>query len=190
MKRSLKVSLASNFVVTGLLLATGCSENEQCSLENSEADHITTQPSSSSQEYDMKEAIPMQTEESKKPLIMIKTASGLSYAIIRAGDPNSATPKTGSIVTVNYTGWLTDGKGSPRFDKEFDSSIKHGKPFQFPIGMGKVIAGWDEGVMLMHRGEIRRLYIPSKLGYGATGAGRAIPAFTDLIFDIELIDFK
>jgi FKBP-type peptidyl-prolyl cis-trans isomerase len=186
MKRSLKVSVASSFVVTSLLLATGCSDKEQCSLENSEINQMTSQqPSSSSQSPEMKETPPMQTEETKKPTTKIKTDSGLSYEIIKEGDPNSATPKHGSVVTVNYTGWLAkDGK-------VFDSSLKPGRePFQFPLGMGHVIAGWDEGVAGMRRGEIRRLHIPSKLGYGASGASPVIPPFSDLVFDVELINFK
>ncbi len=189
MKRSLKVSVASSFVVTSLLLATGCSDKEQCSVENSEIDQITLQqPSSSSQASEMEET-PMQTEENKKPMTAVHTASGLSYTILKEGDPNSATPIRGSKVIVHYTGWLADKQKNPRFDKQFDSSKKHGTPFQFPIGMGKVIRGWDEGVMTMRRGEIRRIYIPSGLAYGAAEVG-SIPPFSDLVFDVELIDFR
>ena len=71
--------------------------------------------------------------------------------------------------------------------KKFDSSIDRGQPFSFPIGMGYVIEGWDEGVITMKIGEKRRLYIPSQLGYGSRGAGRDIPPHANLIFDVELL---
>lgn len=189
MKHSLKISMLSSFVVTSLLLATGCSDKEHCSAENAEASKITTHPAETkSNEHTSSK--PNNQESENNMSKTVKTPSGLSYKIIQAGDPNSATPIPGSTVTVHYTGWLADEQGNPRMDKEFDSSVKRGTPFQFKIGMGHVIAGWDEGVMTMQRGEKRRLHIPSKLGYGASGAGRSIPPFANLVFDVELIDFK
>ncbi len=112
----------------------------------------------------------------------IKTDSGLEYDILQAGSGES--PRKGQHVTVHYTGWLNNKgeKGS-----QFDSSISRGRPFVFIIGQGQVIKGWDEGVMSMKIGEKRRLYIPSKLGYGVYGAGALIPPGADLIFDVELI---
>jgi len=118
-----------------------------------------------------------------KRMERIKTASGLEYEIVQEG--SGASPKPGSTVTVHYTGWLNkDGQPS---GQPFDSSHKRNQPFQFQIGVGMVIRGWDEGVMTMKIGEKRRLYIPSQLGYGARGAGNVIPANADLIFDVELI---
>ncbi|MBI2774459.1 FKBP-type peptidyl-prolyl cis-trans isomerase [Candidatus Dependentiae bacterium] len=111
-----------------------------------------------------------------------KTPSGLEYEIIKEG--TGASPVTGKKVTVHYTGWLDDN-GKP--GTKFDSSVDRGEPFVFVIGVGYVIAGWDEGVESMKVGEKRRLFIPSKLGYGARGAGRSIPPHADLIFDVELI---
>ncbi|MBY0110032.1 MAG: FKBP-type peptidyl-prolyl cis-trans isomerase [Candidatus Babeliaceae bacterium] len=122
-----------------------------------------------------------------------KTASGLEYVIIEEGTDNIV-PKPGSIVTVHYTGWLKNGNLPEDYtygkysDKAFDSSIKRGQKFQFKIGVGQVIKGWDEGVMGMKIGEKRRLYIPASLGYGARGAGSAIPPHADLVFDVELFD--
>ena len=112
-----------------------------------------------------------------------KTPSGLEYTILV---PSSETlsPKPGSTVTVHYTGWL-DVDGQP--GKKFDSSVDRGQPFQFRIGIGQVIKGWDEGVMNMKVGEKVRLYIPAELGYGARGAGAVIPPNADLIFDVELL---
>jgi FKBP-type peptidyl-prolyl cis-trans isomerase len=138
------------------------------------------------------------TQPSKKikkaPMkIKQKTASGLEYAVLEEG-PENITPKTGATVTVHYTGWLKNDNQPENenygeyADKAFDSSLKRGQKFQFTIGVGQVIRGWDEGVMGMKVGEKRRLYIPSALGYGARGAGGAIPPHADLVFDVELFD--
>jgi FKBP-type peptidyl-prolyl cis-trans isomerase FkpA len=96
---------------------------------------------------------------------------------------------TGAWVRVHYTGWLqdpaaTDGKGA-----SFDSSHTRAEPFVFQVGKQKVIRGWDEGLVGMRKGGTRRLVIPSSLGYGARGAGGAIPPNATLVFDIELLDF-
>ena len=111
-----------------------------------------------------------------------KTNSGLEYSIMQEG--SGASPKKGDTVMVHYTGWL-DNNGQP--GAKFDSSVDRNQPFSFKIGVGYVIQGWDEGVMSMKVGEKRRLFIPSALGYGSRGAGKAIPADAALIFDVELI---
>lgn len=106
------------------------------------------------------------------------TPSGLKYAIIKPG--KGAAAKKGDLVSVHYTGWLTNGK-------KFDSSRDRNQPFQFPLGAGQVIKGWDEGVQGMKIGEQRQLVIPSKLGYGERGAGADIPPNSTLVFDVELL---
>ncbi len=116
---------------------------------------------------------------------MVKTDSGLKYEDSKAG--NGAEAKAGQNVSVHYTGWLNeDGKKG----KKFDSSVDRGTPFGFPLGAGRVIKGWDEGVAGMKIGGKRTLFIPSSLGYGARGAGGAIPPNADLIFDVELLGVK
>ena len=126
------------------------------------------------------------TEKTKSTtMTRIKTASGLEYEILQEGFGNS--PSVGKEVTVHYTGWINVNGERGR---QFDSSLTRGKPFTFIIGVGHVIQGWDEGVMTMKVGEKRRLFIPSKLGYGARGAGSVIPANADLIFDVELISIS
>ncbi len=112
--------------------------------------------------------------------------SGLAYEIL-VQSKNTVTPDAHSTVEVHYTGWL-DQNGQP--GKKFDSSVDRGQTFSFVIGIGHVIRGWDEGVISMKVGEKRRLYIPANLGYGARGAGAAIPPNANLIFDVELINVK
>jgi peptidylprolyl isomerase len=109
------------------------------------------------------------------------TDSGLQYYDLKVGD--GASPQQGQQVTVQYTGWLTDGT-------KFDSSIDRGQPFTFVVGMGQVIPGWDEGVMSMNVGGQRQLVIPSDLGYGPQGYAGVIPPNATLIFEVELLDVK
>jgi len=111
-----------------------------------------------------------------------KTPSGVYYAITQKG--NGPTPKAGQTVSVQYRGTTLDGK-------EFDSSYKHGgTPFEFQIGQGMVIPGWDEGIMLLNKGSKATLVIPSPMAYGERGAGADIPANAVLRFDVELVDIK
>lgn len=119
-----------------------------------------------------------------------KTASGLEFEIMSSAKDDARKPEKGNIVTVHYTGWLADDKGNPRMDSKFDSSVDRGTPFQFVIGRGQVIKGWDEGVMLMKVGEKRRLILPASIAYGAHGAGGKIPPHATLVFDVELLDIK
>src|SRR5437867_1145795 len=106
----------------------------------------------------------------------------------RVGSGTTAT--AGKQVTVHYTGWLYDAKASDKHGKKFDSSRDRGEPFAFTLGAGRVIRGWDQGVAGMKVGGTRTLVIPSELGYGARGAGGAIPPNATLLFDVELLDVK
>ncbi len=109
------------------------------------------------------------------------TPSGLKYVILEQG--NGPKPKQGQIVSVHYAGSLTDGR-------KFDSSFDRNQPIEFPIGTGRVIKGWDEGIMLLNVGTKAKLIIPPELGYGARGAGGVIPPNAILIFDVELLEVK
>ncbi|NQY29265.1 MAG: peptidylprolyl isomerase [Flavobacteriaceae bacterium] len=108
-----------------------------------------------------------------------KTATGLRYKITQTNTAGKKA-KRGDNIQVHYTGTLLDGT-------KFDSSVDRGKPISFPIGTGRVIPGWDEGIMLLKEGEKARLIIPSYLGYGERGSGRIIPPNAILIFDVELV---
>ena len=128
-----------------------------------------------------KEAI----ESSKKAIASItngmkKTKNGLYYSILEPGIGNS--PLKGDKVSVHYKGSLTDGT-------VFDSSYQRNEPITFSLGVGQVIAGWDEGIMLLNKGSKAKFVIPSNLAYGSQGAGGIIPPNSTLIFEVELIEF-
>lgn len=106
------------------------------------------------------------------------TDSGLKYEDLVEGEGDMA--EAGQQVSVHYTGWLTDGS-------KFDSSKDRNMPFDFPLGAGHVIRGWDEGVQGMKIGGTRKLTIPPQLGYGAAGAGGVIPPNATLVFEVELL---
>jgi len=108
----------------------------------------------------------------------VTTPTGLVYVDEIVGTGDTAQP--GQTVSVHYTGWLTDGK-------KFDSSVDRGQPFQFPLGQGRVIRGWDEGVSGMKVGGKRKLIIPPELGYGPSGMPPVIPGNAKLIFEVQLL---
>jgi len=110
----------------------------------------------------------------------LSTPSGLKYVVLKEGI-GEKTPSPGTTVTVHYTGTMPDGK-------KFDSSVDRGQPFQFPVGQGRVIKGWDEALSTMKKGEKRILIIPPHLAYGDRGIG-PIPPDATLIFEVELLDF-
>ena len=111
----------------------------------------------------------------------MKTTSGLEYIEVEAG--TGAQAVAGKTVAVHYTGKFQDGK-------VFDSSVSRGEPIEFPLGKGRVIKGWDEGIALMKVGGKAQLIIPPDLGYGERGAGGVIPPNATLVFDVELVSVK
>jgi peptidylprolyl isomerase len=121
-------------------------------------------------------------QNAPKPVV---TSSGLQYIDTKVG--TGASPARNQTAVVHYTGWLYEGgkKG-----KKFDSSVDRNEPFRFPVGAGRVIAGWDEGVASMKVGGKRTLIVPPGLGYGARGAGGVIPPNATLMFDVELLDLN
>lgn len=124
----------------------------------------------------------------KEQKAMTSTITELQKIDTLVGDGREAEP--GFNVTVHYTGWLYDASAEGGKGKKFDSSLDRNQPFNFFLGGGQVIQGWDEGFAGMKIGGKRTLIIPSEMGYGARGAGGAIPPNADLIFDVELLGVK
>jgi peptidylprolyl isomerase len=123
--------------------------------------------------------------ETKKESKMITTPSGLMYEDLKVG--TGASPQPGQTCVMHYTGWLWENGAK---GKKFDSSVDRGKPFPFPIGAGRVIRGWDEGVATMKVGGRRILIIPPDLAYGAAGRPPVIPPNATLCFEVELLEVK
>ena len=124
--------------------------------------------------------LPAHAQQGKR----MTTADGLTIIEVKEGTGATA---AGKIAVVHYTGWLYENgqKG-----KKFDSSVDRNEPFDFPVGAGRVIKGWDEGVATMKVGGKRTLIVPPALGYGARGAGGVIPPNATLMFDVELLAVK
>jgi peptidylprolyl isomerase len=116
-----------------------------------------------------------------KTIKVVVTKSGLKYVDLKVGA--GKTPKPGDLVVVHYTGKLTTGR-------KFDSSRDRKEPFVFPLGKGMVIKGWDEGVATMRVGGKRKLIVPPKLGYGASGMPPVIPPNATLVFEVELLGIR
>ena len=119
--------------------------------------------------------------EKPAPAQEVVTPSGLRYTDLKVGEGEEA--KTGQVVSVHYTGWLTNGT-------KFDSSLDRGRPFSFKLGASQVIEGWDKGVAGMKVGGKRKLTIPPGLGYGTQSVGGVIPPNSTLIFEVELLGVK
>ena len=118
----------------------------------------------------------------------IASAEGLKMIDHKIGTGDTAV--AGKTVTVHYTGWLFDAAAPDNKGKKFDSSRDRAEPFDFPLGAGRVIAGWDQGVAGMKVGGQRTLTIPPEMGYGARGAGAVIPPNATLVFDVELLGVR
>jgi FKBP-type peptidyl-prolyl cis-trans isomerase FkpA len=154
-----------------LMLACACAVTlNACKSES-------TAPAASTQE---KKA--MTTEDTKSNITELQKID------TQVGTGREAEP--GFNVSVHYTGWLFDAAAEGQKGKKFDSSVDRGQPFNFGLGQGQVIQGWDEGFAGMKVGGKRTLIIPSEMGYGVRGAGGAIPPNAALIFDVELLDVK
>jgi len=123
--------------------------------------------------------------EPKKESKMTTTPSGLTYEDVKIG--TGAAPQAGQTCVMHYTGWLWENGAK---GKKFDSSVDKGRPFPFPLGQGRVIKGWDEGVATMKVGGRRNLLIPGNLAYGERGYPGVIPPNATLFFEVELLEVK
>jgi len=170
-------TLVSILVIALLMLGLGCKGGEE------QAEPTTEQPAAEQPAAEQPAAEPV-TATGEIPALegdTITTESGMRYIDITVGE--GASPTQGQTCMMHYTGWLTDGT-------KFDSSRDRGQPFGFPIGAGRVIRGWDEGVASMNVGGRRLLIIPSELGYGPNGRPPVIPPNATLIFDVELLEVQ
>ncbi len=168
----------SLFFALTLLLALGCAGTEKTGEGETE-----TETEAGAMDETMGEGMekPAEAGITQATGDTVTTESGLKYVDITVGEGEA--PQAGQQCMMHYTGWLTDGT-------KFDSSRDRGTPFPFPLGMGRVIKGWDEGVASMKVGGRRMLIIPPELGYGPRGAGGVIPPDATLIFDVELLEIK
>ena len=158
--------------MAGLLALVGCNKQQ-------ESPPAEMQQEETMAETPAEQAMPAESGIPQVAGDTVTTESGLKYLVIAQGE--GPTPNKGDLVGAHYTGWLTDGT-------KFDSSRDRGTPLQFPIGMHRVIAGWDEALLTMNVGERRLLIIPPQLAYGQTGTpGGPIPPNATLIFDVELM---
>ncbi len=146
---------------------------------------LTAVLAAASASADEEKPTPPSEPEKKSESKMIKTSSGLQYEDTKVG--TGASPKTGQTCVMHYTGWLWENGAK---GKKFDSSVDRGTPFEFPLGQGRVIKGWDEGVATMKVGGKRLLLIPSQLAYGPSGRPPVIPPSSTLLFEVELLDVK
>jgi FKBP-type peptidyl-prolyl cis-trans isomerase len=160
MKLSKYISLATLLLFIGFTLFTACKKEDE------------NNPSSQAEQDQI-----LQDYFTKNNITAKKTASGLYYVVTEQGTPI----QNGETIKVNYEGKLLSGK-------KFDSSFDRGTPFSFPVGTGRVIRGWDEGIPLIGKGGKGTLYLPSHLGYGANGAGGDIPPYAILVFRVEVFN--
>ena len=128
------------------------------------------------------------TQESSSGMETIEIAPGLTAVILQKGHGRAAEP--GDYVDVHYTGWLYDPEAEGNRGSKFDSSVDRGQKFQFELGAGRVIQGWDQGVAGMLIGEKRELTIAPEMGYGDRGAGNVIPPGATLVFEVELFGLE
>ena len=143
------------------------------------------------------EAAPASAPAAETPAAESAAATGsttgsesMALQKIELAPGSGAEIKSGQTALVHYTGWLYDTAASENKGAKFDSSVDRNEPFEFPVGAGMVIKGWDEGVVGMKVGGKRRLVIPPELGYGSRGAGGVIPPGATLVFDVELVEIR
>jgi len=171
---SLAVALAA-------LLVVGCSRGEKPAEPTAAAPAPAAAPADASAPAATSEAPAAPASTGTQIMAMQKTdlAPGKGPEI-----------KSGQSALVHYTGWLYDAGAPENKGKKFDSSVDRNEPFEFPVGGGMVIKGWDEGVLGMKVGGKRRLVIPPEMGYGSRGAGGVIPPDATLVFDVELLEIR
>jgi FKBP-type peptidyl-prolyl cis-trans isomerase len=172
-------------LASSLTIALAVSLLAACSSRDKPADEAQTAATS---------APASDTAASSEPVADATSATGtqvMPLQKIELAPGAGAEIKSGQTALVHYTGWLYDAAAPENKGKKFDSSVDRNEPFEFPVGAGMVIKGWDEGVVGMKPGGKRRLVIPPDMGYGARGAGGGlIPGGATLVFDVELVEIR
>jgi len=166
---------AATAVIALVAFTAGCNQQTE-----QDAPPVDADEASNGKFGIIEEAAVTDTQDSE----VFEVATGLSARILRSGDGQVA--QAGDNVVVHYTGWLYDESAENNRGTKFDSSVDRGEHFQFPLGEGRVIKGWDQGVEGMAIGEVRELIIAPDMGYGERGAGNVIPPGATLIFEVEL----
>ena len=166
-----------SYTIVAIVLATGATACKQDAGEATE----TTEPTEVTEEQAV-------TEENTTEGEIIEIAPGLTAIILQNGYGRVA--EAGDYVEVHYTGWLHDDQAEGKRGNKFDSSVDRGEKFQFKLGAGQVIKGWDQGVAGMLIGEKRELTLAPEMGYGSRGAGNVIPPGAMLIFEVELFGLE
>lgn len=174
-------TLAALLAATLVITVAGCSKKAE--EEPTAADAADT-PAAEEIEQQAEEEVVSETSEVR----VIDIAPGLQARVLREGTGEAATD--GDIVVVHYTGWLYDESAADNRGEKFDSSVDRGEHFEFPLGAGRVIKGWDQGVAGMAIGEVRELTIAPEMGYGERGAGNVIPPGATLVFEVELFGLQ
>lgn len=146
------------------------------------------QPDSDPVEKSANSAPPVEAATTVADAESVEITAGLSARILREGEGDSA--EAGQIAVVHYTGWLYDETAENNRGDKFDSSVDRGEYFSFMLGAGRVIKGWDQGVVGMKIGEKRELTIAPEMGYGSRGAGSVIPPGATLVFEIDLAEIQ
>ena len=163
-----------------VLMLAACSSGEQPAASSAPSDSAAVDGGSAAPSSEAAPATADNTGTAAMPMQKIDLAPG-----------NGPEIKSGQNALVNYTGWLYDASAPENKGKKFDSSVDRNEPFEFPVGAGMVIKGWDEGVVGMKVGGKRRLIIPPDMGYGSRGAGGGlIPPGATLVFDVELVEIR
>jgi FKBP-type peptidyl-prolyl cis-trans isomerase len=163
------------FLIAFVPVLAACSRQEPAPEERPP---VTDEPAARTEDGDATAVAPETTE----------IVPGLSMRVLGDGSGQAAEP--GQTAVVHYTGWLYDPNAVNHRGQKFDSSVDRGQPFEFPLGAGAVISGWDQGVAGMQIGEVRELTIAPELAYGDRGAGGIIPPGATLVFEVELIDLR
>lgn len=177
----IRSSRAALLAAVVLVLAAACSKKTEDTMADS-AD------AAEEMSENIEQAAADEVVRDVKNVKVIEIAPGLTARILKQGDGQVAA--AGDTVFVHYTGWLYDESAENNRGDKFDSSVDRGEQFDFPLGAGRVIKGWDQGVAGMAIGEVRELTIAPEMGYGERGAGNVIPPGATLVFEVELFDLQ